>query len=110
SFSYTDITAQLQSMGNINPYILNLSQWSLASTAEMSWPKQQLMITALQDPDNWLASQKPDAILFSGGGNDIAGDQFCIFVDYAVATPSGLDRLRFDKALGLVEACYLDLF
>ena len=110
SLRNTDIIMQLMTMGNVNPDILNVSQWGDAATAEMSWPKQQRMINALQDPANWLASGKPDAILFSGGGNDIAGDQFCIFVDYAVATPSGLDRLRFDKALGLVEACYLDLF
>jgi hypothetical protein len=36
------------------------------------------MITALQDNSNWLESGKPDAILFSGGGNDVAGDQFCV--------------------------------
>jgi hypothetical protein len=49
----------------------------------MSWPKQQRMITAIQDPSNWLDSGKPDAILFSGGGNDVAGDQFAVFLDYA---------------------------
>src|SRR5438874_9160571 len=91
SLRNTDIVMQLMTMGNVNPDILNISQWGDAATAEMSWPKQQRMINALQDPANWLASGKPDAILFSGGGNDIAGDQFCIFVDYAVASPDGPD-------------------
>ena len=79
----TDIIAHLGSMGNISPFILNISQWGDATTAEMSWPKQQRMITAIQDPSNWLDSGKPDAILFSGGGNDVAGDQFAVFLDYA---------------------------
>jgi hypothetical protein len=37
----------------------------------VSLPKQQCMITALDNPDNWLGSKKPDTILFSGGGHDI---------------------------------------
>ena len=73
-------------------------------------PKQQLMITALQDPANWLSNGKPDAILFSGGGNDIAGDQFCVFLDYATFATAGLNSARFQGALGLVAASYLDLF
>jgi hypothetical protein len=105
--SHTDITVQLQSMGNVNPHILNVSQWGDATTAEMSRPRQQLMITALQEPSNWVG--KPDAILFSGGGNDIAGDQFCIFLDYAPSA-DGLDDDRFQEALGIVQASYRDLF
>jgi hypothetical protein len=110
SLPHTDIIVQLGSLGNINPYILNISQWGDATTAEMSWPKQQRMITAIQDPSNWLDSGKPDAILFSGGGNDVAGDQFCIFLDYATLGAGGLDATRFQEALGMVEASYRDLF
>ena len=76
----------------------------------MSWPKQQKMITALQDKSNWLESGKPDAILFSGGGNDVAGDQFCVFLDYANPAPGGLNETRFEEALGMVKASYQDLF
>ena len=54
SLPHTDIIAQLEFVGNINPCILNISQWGDATTAEMSWPKQQKMITALQDNSNWL--------------------------------------------------------
>jgi hypothetical protein len=105
----TDITVQLQSMGNVNPHILNISQWGDATTAEMSLPKQQRMIMALQDSANWIGD-KPDAILFSGGGDDIAGDQFCIFLDYAGAGGTGLDAARFKGALDMIEASYRDLF
>ncbi len=103
----TDIIAQLETMGAVHPLIANVSHHGDATTEEMALPKQQRMIDALQDPDNWLQSGKPDAILFSGGGDDIAGDQFCIFLDYGGA---GLDMTRLNKALEMVEASYLDLF
>jgi hypothetical protein len=41
SLPHTDIIAQLEFLGNINPCVLNISQWGDATTAEMSWPKQQ---------------------------------------------------------------------
>ena len=107
SYEDTDIIAQLRTMGNPNPIILNLSHYGDASSSEMSWPKQQRIIDALHEPANWI-SGKPDAILFSGGGDDIASDQFCIYLNTAPATP-GLNAIRFNKALEGVEASYLDL-
>lgn len=108
--SNTDIIAQLEGMGTINPVILNLSHHGDATTDEMSLPKQQRLIEALNDPENWLDRGKPDAILFSGGGNDIAGTQFCIFLDYATKNSTGLNPVRFGGALAMVEASYRDLF
>lgn len=110
SLQSTDIIAQLESMGNLNPVILNVSHYGDATTDEMAWPKQERLIQSLQDPANWLSAGKPDAILFSGGGNDIAGDQFCIFLDYAGSGASGLNVQRFQDALDMVEGSYLDLF
>lgn len=109
-FHTTDVIAQLKSMGEINPVILNISHHGDATTDEMSLPKQERMIQALSDPANWLNEGKPDAILFSGGGNDIVGEQFCISVNYAVAGADGLNAVRFRKVLESVEASYLDLF
>lgn len=109
SISSTDVIAQLQSMGGNPPRILNVSHHGDATEDEMSLPKQQRLIAALQDPSNWLDSALPDAILFSGGGDDIAGDQFCIFLDYA-GGPDGLDPARFTAALGGVRGDYMDLF
>jgi hypothetical protein len=105
----TDIIAQLRGMGTTNPVIINVAHHGDASTDEMSLPKQQRMIDLLQDPANWLSSGKPDAILFSAGGNDIAGDQFCIFLDNAASSVNGLNAQRFQEALGMVEAAYRDL-
>jgi hypothetical protein len=91
------------------PIILNRAHHGDAAVDEMSLPKQERMIAALRDPSNWI-NGKPDAILFSAGGNDIAGDQFCIFLDFNDGRTPGLNADRFEKALGMVEACYLDLF
>lgn len=110
SLHSTDIIAQLSLLGNTNPVILNVSHLGDATTEEMSLPKQERMIQALQDPDNWLTGGQPDAILFSGGGDDIAGNQFCIFLDYAVPGATGLDAARFQGALDGIEASYRDLF
>ena len=107
SFEDTDVIAQLRTMGNPNPIILNLSHYGDASTEQMSWPKQQRIIDALREGANWIDG-KPDAILFSAGGDDIAGDQFCIYLNTAPATP-GLNATRLSKALEGVEASYLVL-
>jgi hypothetical protein len=105
----TDIIAQLENMGAVHPVIMNLSHYGDSSSDEMALPKQQRLIACLQDATNWV-NGKPDAILFSGGGNDIAGDKFCIFLDDASAGGSGLDRQRFPRLLAMIEASYLDLF
>jgi hypothetical protein len=110
TLSDTDVIAQLRSMGRVNPIILNLSHHGDATTDELSWPKQKRMIDALNDTANWLSSGKPDAILFSGGGNDIAGEHFCIYLDYASEGHRGLNDARFAEALEGIKASYQDLF
>ena len=105
----TDIIAQLQTMGASPPKILNVAHHGDATTDAMSFPKQERMIQALADPSNGLHG-KPDAILFSGGGNDVVGEKFCIYLNDRLSGAAGLNALRFDLALGAVKASYLDLF
>src|SRR5579859_4179665 len=107
----TDIIAHLKKMGSPSPKILNISHFGDATTDEMGLAKQKRLIKALTTPGNWLDG-KPDVILFSGGGNDIAGDPFCIYLNYKTIdshTP-GLDSDRFAGRLASVKASYLDLF
>jgi len=106
SLSSTDIISQLQSMGATHPLILNLSHYGDATSEEMSLTLQQRLIQAIGDKANWANDSAPDAILFSGGGNDIAGTQFCIYLDY----DRGLNTTRFAGVLDLVCASYHDLF
>jgi hypothetical protein len=107
----TDIIAHLRRMGRPSPKILNLSHFGDATTDEMGLAKQKRLIKALTTPQNWLTG-KPDVILFSGGGNDIAGDPFCIYLNYKTTDSStpGLDSERFTGRLASVKASYLDLF
>jgi hypothetical protein len=105
----TDIIAHLKKMGNPRPKILNISHYGDATTDEMGLAKQKRLIAALSNSKNWL-SGKPDGILFSGGGNDIAGDPFIIYLDYKDSSSNGLDTERFAGRLASIKASYLDLF
>jgi hypothetical protein len=102
----TDIISQLQTMGDTQPLVLNLSHYGDATTEEMSLTLQQRLILAIDNKANWANDSAPDAILFSGGGNDIAGTQFCIYLDY----DRGLNATRFAGVLEMTRASYLDLF
>jgi hypothetical protein len=105
----TDIIAQLRHLGAMPPTILNLAVAGATSVGEMSLKPQAAMIEQLRNSANW-PDGKPDAILFSAGGNDIAGEQFCVFLDFNDGKAPGLNDERFTKALGIVEASYLELF
>ncbi len=90
--------------------IHNVSHWGDATTDELSLQGQTYMRTELE---NFWSGRKPDALLFSGGGNDIAAtDQFCMYLDYAPppAGSTGLNQERFAGALAKVEASYKTLF
>ena len=107
----TDVIHHLRQMGSINPLIVNMSHHGDSTVDEMSLPKQQRVIATLQDSANWSDTGKPDAILFSGGGNDIAGEQFSIYLQTKThATGNGLAIDRFERMLDGVEASYLALF
>jgi hypothetical protein len=100
---------QLGSVGNPPPHILNQALHGQATTAMLSWENQELYISLLQDPNQWLNKDTglPDAILVSGGGDDLVGDQFVIYLDYE---GGGLNLGRFQGALDSVIASYMDLF
>jgi hypothetical protein len=99
--------SQLGAMGNPPPRILNKSWPGQATTAMLSYKKQEELRDLLTDPTQWV-SGLPDAILVSAGGDNIAGDQFAIYIDYGGTT--GLDQARFQGLLDDVQASYFDLF
>jgi hypothetical protein len=101
--------SQLGSMGNPPPVILNQALHGQATTAILSWENQEKLITLLDDKNQWLnqTTGLPDAILMSGGGDDLVGDQLAIYLDYG---GGGLNSARFQGALDSVKASYMDLF
>jgi hypothetical protein len=103
-----DTIGWITNNGAPQPEILNLAHYGDAATEMLGVAKRQRIIENLQDPDNGAF----DALLFSGGGNDIAGDQFCLWlVQFATgAKPSaGVNAQRLADMLGVVEAAYADL-
>ncbi len=106
----TDMIALLPADLPAGSSLVNLAHYGLATTDELGLSRQGDMISAVRNAANW-ADGKPDVILFSGGGNDICGDQFLIYLDYAdQAGSTGIDPERFEDRLASVRASYLELF
>jgi len=103
------IPAQLETMGNPPPRILNLAQAGQTSTEMMTYENQRTILDSLTNPSttSWNNGKTADGILVSAGGDDIVGDQFAIYLDYH---GSGLAEARFNGILASVEASYLTLF
>ena len=104
-----DIVAQLTSTGNTSaspaPLILRRAQAGSAMTKVIWLDNQELYLNDIADSGQWL-SGKPDAILVSGGGDDMVGDQFVIYLDYFGGNLSN----RVQGVIDSVEASYMALF
>ena len=107
-FSSVDVMTAVADSGRPTPMVLNLAHHGDEARQTLGLEKRQRLIDALTDRDNGTF----DAILFSGGGNDIAGDQFCLWVKErqpGMSPSDGLDMARFRHVLGVIEAAYLEL-
>ena len=94
--------------GTPQPEILNLSHYGDATTQMLGVAKRKRIIDNLQDPENGTF----DALLFSGGGNDIAGDQFCLWLVQFVAGANpadAVDTQRLEDMFVVIQAAYVDL-
>ncbi|MDX8522073.1 SGNH/GDSL hydrolase family protein [Mesorhizobium dulcispinae] len=105
----SDVKVQLQAICSPSPIIYSTAHRGDASTDEMSLPKQERILQLLIDKSNW-PNGKPDAIIVSAGGNDVAGNNFCIFLDYNDGTAIGLNAQRFAGVLAIIKSSYLALF
>jgi hypothetical protein len=87
--------------------VLNMAHYGDASYDTLGVTKRQNLITALSDPSHG----KFDVILVSMGGNDVAGDQFCLWVDDKVAGVDPIYALSwvYSDVLEVVEGAYEDL-
>ena len=105
----TDVIAQLSTLAKIKPTILNLSHYGDATTKSLGCARQMRMMQALTDP----SLGKFDAILISGGGDDIVGDQLVLWLRpfSTVGDPSqAIEIDGFRSILEVIESSYRRLF
>ena len=105
--SVIDHLQQLYAEKGLNVPILNMAHHGDDVRQILGLSQRQEIEKRLSDPKIHY-----DALLFSGGGNDLVGDQFCLWLRPFTtgATPTSLiDLGRFDAILQFVEAGYRDL-
>ena len=98
--------AHLPALGAAPPHILSLAEHGQTMAQILGLKKLRAMLAELENRDNWFGGQ-PDALLISGGGDDIAGDQFALFLDPAAKR---LDVDAYDGVLDFIAAAYAKLF
>jgi len=101
-----DVIDFIHQDGNPPPFLLNLAVAGDPTTATLGVSKRQEIIDNLSDPENGNF----DALLFSGGGDDVVGDQFCLWVTQNVGSGNGVNMSAFSDIMGVVETAYTDLF
>ena len=100
-----DIVAQLKTLGSTPPTILSRAVLGQAMSTVMGLKNQKQYVTDITDTTQWLTG-KPDAILVSGGGDDMVGDQFVVYLDHL----GGKLSSRIQGIIASIEASYQALF
>ena len=107
--SHSDVLAHLKEAQK-PPLILRLAHHGEAAEAMLGVKKLHLLLEQL---DAAVGEDAFDAILFSGGGNDLVGDQFRIWLNNAAGVSSdpgrGLRQARVEGVLTVVRGAYEDL-
>lgn len=105
----TDIIAQLKALPAKAPHILSFAHYGDATTASLGVQHQERLIQAIHEQTD----PRFDAILYSGGGDDIAGDQFCLWLNDANLVgnnpANGLNGKSFASILDVIKKSYTDL-
>jgi hypothetical protein len=105
----TDVCDALQNSGAMSPILLKLAHHGDATTALLGVQKRRRLITALEDKANGPI----EIILFSGGGNDLVGDQFLFWVNDAASVDrdpvKGVNTEALTNVLGVVLDGYVEL-
>ncbi len=105
----SDIIAHLKRLPAKAPEVLSVAQYGESAEDMLGVKKIHNLFDQFNDP----ANGKFDAILFSGGGNDLVGNQFRLWLNDALAVNSdpadGLNLSRIAAIFGVVRAGYEDL-
>ena len=107
--THSDVVAHLTQLPSMAPLVYSLAMHGEAAEDMLGVKKLDELRDALNDPGHGHF----DAILFSGGGNDLAGNQFRLWLnDAGVAGPApatGLNAARVQAILAIVSAAFEDL-
>lgn len=105
----SDIVAHLKRLPSKPPEVLSLAVAGEATEDMLGTKKLRELRDHLVNPENG----KFDAILFSGGGNDLAGDQFRLWLVESTSVESdpnkAINSTRLQGILKIVAAGYEDL-
>jgi hypothetical protein len=109
-FLPTDVIQELKSVLSLpDDLILLLSHPRDATTTLMGVTRRQQLYDNLVDPLNGAV----DAVLFSGGGDDLAGEQFRLWLNDAAAVGNDIARAinttAYADILGVAETALRDL-
>lgn len=106
---HTDVLAALQEVGSPSPRILSFAHYGDTTEQSLALSGRERLVKALQDGRNG----KFDAILYSGGGDDIVGGAMPIWLNDASAVAGeparALSAEGFAAALAVVRAGYESL-
>ncbi|HUZ08461.1 MAG TPA: hypothetical protein VMV89_13370 [Candidatus Paceibacterota bacterium] len=108
-FDYPEI---LLTGGAVIDHLEKFSGVNILNTAHYGDSVQQMLgVEKRQRIEALLKKPGFDILLFSGGGNDIAGDQFCLWFkpNTGGGADSAVDTARLQEILGVVEDGYRDL-
>lgn len=105
----TDIVSQLQSLPGKAPHVLNFAHFGDSTSSSFGVRQQRRLIRALTEQ-----TDPPfDAILYSTGGDEIAGDRFCLWLNDARRVDfdpgRGINAGAFAAILDVVKKSYMDL-
>ena len=99
------VIAQLPALLAPAPLILPLAHFGDTATSMLGVDQRRRLVAALTDTGHGAF----DAMLFSGGGNDIAGEQFRLWLHDAGTGGGAINLAALDHVLGVVMAAYEDL-
>lgn len=106
---HTDVADSLKSQATLTPAMMKLAHYGDATTTLMGVTKRRRLIDYIGDP----AHGPIDVIMFSGGGNDLVGDQFRFWLENAAdvnGDPTrGVNGELLGDILGVINSAYLEL-
>jgi hypothetical protein len=106
---HTDVADSLKRQATLTPAMMKLAHYGDATTTLMGVTKRRRLIDYISEP----AHGPIDVLMFSGGGNDLVGDQFRFWLENAADVNDDLAQSVNNELLrdifGVIDGAYLEL-